>query len=430
MANREFVDGWHVFDPYHKWLGIPPEDQPPSHYRLLGLRAFEADPDVIQAAADQRMAHLRNYQTGQHADLSQRLLNEVAAARVCLLNPVKRAAYDSQLRERMEASQPAAYDVQAATPSGGLLAGMLDELSDFPAPPIRPRPFLLSGYRRRRLLRRFAAGLAAVVLLMLLCSYWPGNNVSPPPPDAVATSTNRPAVENVKKAKRSDGAPPAKKAKQTAVRTEEKGSTEAAAPAPSSAAKLPGATATAPKKTSQAVLSLTPDNPPPLANPTAMTSAMSERNADAGHASEGRWPGKSLSEKPPRERVAVPGTAALDDAMKLACDLYKDEFAKAKTAREKQAFARKLFDQAMAASNADAGTFVLFQLARDIAVQAADAGTAFGAVDALAERYQIDAPAMKAEVLAAFAKKGADAAGAPGDGGAGRTAHGRGSGGR
>lgn len=23
------------FDPYHKWLGIPPKDQPPNHYRLL-----------------------------------------------------------------------------------------------------------------------------------------------------------------------------------------------------------------------------------------------------------------------------------------------------------------------------------------------------------------------------------------------------------
>ena len=35
------------FDPYHVWLGIPPEEQPPSHYRLLGLRPLEADGDVI-----------------------------------------------------------------------------------------------------------------------------------------------------------------------------------------------------------------------------------------------------------------------------------------------------------------------------------------------------------------------------------------------
>ena len=31
------------FDPYHKWLGIPPQDQPPNHYRLLGVELFETD---------------------------------------------------------------------------------------------------------------------------------------------------------------------------------------------------------------------------------------------------------------------------------------------------------------------------------------------------------------------------------------------------
>jgi hypothetical protein len=25
------------FDPYHRWLGIPPQEQPPNHYRLLAL---------------------------------------------------------------------------------------------------------------------------------------------------------------------------------------------------------------------------------------------------------------------------------------------------------------------------------------------------------------------------------------------------------
>ena len=34
------------FDPYHRWLGIPPREQPPNHYRLLGIDLFEADADV------------------------------------------------------------------------------------------------------------------------------------------------------------------------------------------------------------------------------------------------------------------------------------------------------------------------------------------------------------------------------------------------
>ena len=63
------------FNPYHKWLGIPLEEQPPHHYRLLGVELFEDDPEVIEAAADQRMAHLRTYQTGKRAALSQKLLN-------------------------------------------------------------------------------------------------------------------------------------------------------------------------------------------------------------------------------------------------------------------------------------------------------------------------------------------------------------------
>ncbi len=86
------------FDPYHQWLGISPQCQPANHYRLLGVQMFEDDPEVISNAADQRMAYLRTFQMGKHSRLSQKLLNEVAAARLCLLDPRRRAAYDEQLR--------------------------------------------------------------------------------------------------------------------------------------------------------------------------------------------------------------------------------------------------------------------------------------------------------------------------------------------
>ncbi|HEY2148992.1 MAG TPA: hypothetical protein VGH32_13715 [Pirellulales bacterium] len=95
-----------AFDPYHKWLGIPPAEQPPHHYRLLGLAVFEHDADVIEIAADQRMALLRSFHTGPHSDLSQRLLNEVAAARLCLLKPDRREKYDEVLRARLSIKQP------------------------------------------------------------------------------------------------------------------------------------------------------------------------------------------------------------------------------------------------------------------------------------------------------------------------------------
>jgi hypothetical protein len=54
------------FDPYHKWLGIGPAEQPPSHYRLLGIPEFESDPQVIDAAADRQLTFLRKQQLGPH----------------------------------------------------------------------------------------------------------------------------------------------------------------------------------------------------------------------------------------------------------------------------------------------------------------------------------------------------------------------------
>ena len=92
-----------TFDPYHVWLGIPPKEQPANHYRLLGIAIFESDPDVIDNAADRQIAHLRGFQIGKHGDVSQKLLNEVAAAKVCLLRPEKKAIYDQQLQRQLQA---------------------------------------------------------------------------------------------------------------------------------------------------------------------------------------------------------------------------------------------------------------------------------------------------------------------------------------
>ena len=83
------------FDPYYKWLGIPPAEQPPTYYRLLGIRREETDAEVIANAADRMMRQLRKYQSGPQATLSQKLLNEVAQAKYCLSDPEKRAAYEA-----------------------------------------------------------------------------------------------------------------------------------------------------------------------------------------------------------------------------------------------------------------------------------------------------------------------------------------------
>ncbi len=47
------------FDPYYAWLGIPPRDHPPHHYRLLRIDLFEANLDVIENARCRQMAYVR-----------------------------------------------------------------------------------------------------------------------------------------------------------------------------------------------------------------------------------------------------------------------------------------------------------------------------------------------------------------------------------
>ena len=89
-------------DPYYEWLGIPPKDQPPNHYRLLGLELFEENRSVIDAAANRQMSFIKEYQAGADSELSQKLLNELSAARLCLLSAPAKAAYDTQLRAQLK----------------------------------------------------------------------------------------------------------------------------------------------------------------------------------------------------------------------------------------------------------------------------------------------------------------------------------------
>ena len=103
MAANAFGGGPGMagFDPYRKWLGIPPEEQPPNHYRLLGIGLFESDPDVISNASDRQMFHVRTFQSGAYAEIAQFILNELSAARVCLLDPQRKAEYDHWLRQTL-----------------------------------------------------------------------------------------------------------------------------------------------------------------------------------------------------------------------------------------------------------------------------------------------------------------------------------------
>jgi hypothetical protein len=97
-----------TFDPLAEWLAIPPAEQPPHHYRLLGLALFEDDAAAIERAADERMAIVRRHQTGPRAAATQQVLNRLAAAKQCLLNSATRGAYDAAIRGQLAARQSGA----------------------------------------------------------------------------------------------------------------------------------------------------------------------------------------------------------------------------------------------------------------------------------------------------------------------------------
>ncbi len=116
------------FDPYMTWLEIPKEEQPPNHYRLLGAQVFEESVEVIEDSADQKMVHVKAQSSGRFAKQSQDLLNEMARARSCLLNPEKKREYDEQLRAQIE-EQKKLDDLTPLEPTADPLKA--DELEPF-----------------------------------------------------------------------------------------------------------------------------------------------------------------------------------------------------------------------------------------------------------------------------------------------------------
>jgi len=169
------------FDPYRKWLGIPPSEQPPNLYRLLGLSNFESDPDVIATAADARMVHLKTFQHGPNAEVSQKLLNEVSAAQLCLLDRDRKAQYDRELRKQLDSRFPRIpHPPPVPPPSPGVKSPPPQPPGPPPAPqePTAPAPVVVepgvpptdssavAEYVSTR--KRRAAVLRMLVLLALL----------------------------------------------------------------------------------------------------------------------------------------------------------------------------------------------------------------------------------------------------------------------
>ncbi len=100
------------------------------------------------------------------------------------------------------------------------------------------------------------------------------------------------------------------------------------------------------------------------------------------------------------DRKPPPDADAQAKAEAQIKDLFKDDFAKRKPA-DLQALAAKLVQETADADNDPARKFVLLRLASEAAARAGDAAAALHAIDAQAQEFAVDAPALKAVALEA-----------------------------
>lgn len=337
------------FDPYHRWLGIAPKDQPPNHYRLLGIDVFEADLDVISDAAEQRMAHVRNYQLGQHMTLSQQILNELAAARVCLLNPQKKAEYDRMLQAKL---------APAAAPP-------VAEPTDSPVAEMDFAPVVHTTHRKQKKGRAWwmpwafpLLGVAVAAVLLMVIANQGSNEV------AKAPSSARPKPQ------------PSPLAKVEAKKEEPK-------PDPRPEPKIePQPEPVQPKLT---MLDEPKVDPKPESKPELAPAPAPKPEPKA--------------EEPPK-KLPVPSATAQEKARGEIRAVYKDDYGKP----DKAVLADELLQKAKETQDST-GRFVLLQEAKSVAGEALRAELAFEAIDAMAEGYAVSPIEQKADILQAMAKR-------------------------
>ena len=375
-----------AFDPYWKWLGIPPAEQPPNLYRLLGVGLFESDPEVIANAADRQMVHVRSYQGGRHSDLSQKLLNELAAARVCLLDPAKKAAYDEQLRRQLH-SQPAPEAAQrsASAPPAPPVPPVAQTASALPgsmASPLGTASFTGAGVRgpvgtasvaasrrwRRNNRTRQVALLSVGVLLLAALGL------------LVLVASNPAVIRG------SNGSfqPNGQKAFDELDRRETATARQKPAQRPESPRK-PRVTAMPQLGGNKGQM---PDLPP--LGPQAETGGPQE----PAHPSEDS-PSKPLPPKP----------EAVEQARTQIAAEFAQQLAQASRPDEKMALVRMLAAEGNKAADQSARAYALLEMACQMAVDLADADEALLAIDGMAKQFAVDAPAMKAAALSQIAQK-------------------------
>jgi hypothetical protein len=407
------------FDAYHQWLGIKAADQPPHHYRLLGIELFEEDPEVIENAADRQMMALRTYQSGQHSQQSQRILNEIAAARICLLNVEKKLEYDAELRVKLgpqsasrvrvaQSISPAPAPQPVAAPAAVMPVGDSSAQSQF--------SFASSGNaaRARRSRRQspvlaiaIAVGLISVVAIVVAMSSPDQSTAAKPtrddtsPASAPADKTTTPRSKaGASKAVQQQESEPSKVTEtEPAPRPAEPSKTETTSPgetdspATSPVADIPNAGEPATGESAPLTEPSTGPVEPKLGEGTT---------PDPGETEPAVNPPAEPGEQDPR--IAVPDRASREKTVALVHELYREDYAKAGTSEGREALASQLFTQANATEGDPAARFVLLFEAAVASLATPNRQIAADAIAAIGDGFRVEQGVVELQVVRSAAE--------------------------
>jgi len=118
-------------DFYTKWLDVPSGPRPPDYYTLLGVEVFCDDLDAIEAATRQRLTRLDDFALHpdrQTRQVVQDMMNQVARARVDLVNPDRRPDYDRRLAEQLGVPVPGQPETPAEEPEEVVSQPVVEEV--------------------------------------------------------------------------------------------------------------------------------------------------------------------------------------------------------------------------------------------------------------------------------------------------------------
>ncbi|PAY20217.1 hypothetical protein CKO51_07210 [Rhodopirellula sp. SM50] len=430
-----------MFDPLHKWLGIPPSEQPPNDYRLLGLANFEDDPEVIDMAADRDLTFLHGLTNGEHGEAAEELSNRISAARLRLLNAEKKADYDAQLRDLLDegeididsvidslgtakttpaetsgpvplpqnastilgiAANTAAASPAPTTPPTTAAVAQTPRPEAPPTPRVHSRPSGKTS-RRKRLSLFWAIGVlpALIVLGYLLFSIWNGElHLDPDKLERLGI----PAEQAAKFA--ADSSVPA----EAEVLSE-----DADATAPSGTPKKI-ATSPPPNQTesNQAMAAVSagpasrPSNPSP--NRAPPTAASTNPASPPGTFFPTTTPpvSPSLAEYvTPAGKQPIPSADSITAKMQTVRDLFQPEYLQAKQREQRIAVADQMRETADETKNDPEGRFALYRVAREIYIGESDFDSAFEMVDLLDQSFEaIDVMGLKRDVIESVAGRG------------------------